>query len=188
MRFFIGCVFSVLISAAAAADIPVPCTAALRRSLSSSAAWKMERRLPDSERVLVSTGTVECVTGERIVWKTLHPFPSSVSMSTDSMVFADEDSTRVKPLSDLPHYAEIKRRTDAFVSGDKNAFTGLFELKARMSSEDGWTVVLSPCVRAMRRLFSSVTLTGRGSLDSAVLTTEDGGCSTISFKELPRGR
>lgn len=188
MRCFPAFALFVFASAASAADIPSSCTEALRRALSSGATWKMERRLPGSSRVLVSTGSVECVVGEGIVWKTLHPFFSSVSMTTNAMVFADEDSTRVKPLSDLPHYAEIKRRTDAFARGDADAFDGLLEIEAEKVSADAWKVVLRPGVRAMKRLFSAITLTGRVSLDTAVLTTDDGGSSTIAFEELSRGR
>lgn len=188
MRSLAAAVFSVFTFAAAAVELPPSCTDALRRALGSRAAWTMERRLPGSVRVLVSTGTVECTVGEGIVWKTLHPFPFSVSMTTNSMVFADEDTRRVKPLSDLPHYAEIKRRTDAFARGDMNAFDGLFSLKVKNSPGGVWHLEFTPEIRAMRRLFSTVTLTGRETLTSAVLTTQDGGFSTIGFKELPRGR
>ncbi len=185
--FFTG-VISVFAIGAAAVELPASCAAALRRALDSSAAWTMERRLSGSVRALVSTGTVQCVMGEGIVWKTLHPFAFSVSMTTNAMIFADEDSRRVKPLSDLPYYAEIKRRTDAFARGDANAFDGLFELKVKNSPAGVWHLEFTPCVRAMRRLFSTITLTGRETLTSAVLTGEDGGFSTIAFKELTRGR
>lgn len=188
MKRVLTVLFLLSAAAAPAADLPAACTDALRRALGSSAAWRMERRLPGSVRTLVSTGVVTCTVGEGIVWKTLHPFFSSVSMTTNAMVFADEDGERVKPLDDLPQYGEIRRRTDAFARGDTGAFDGLFALEGKSAPSGGWTLVFTPEVRAMRRLFSSIVLSGDATVTSAVLTTEDGGASTIRFKELPRVR
>ena len=188
MKLLVASVVLVFSAVASGAELPAPCADALRRALASCAAWTMERRLPGSVRTLVSTGTVECTAGEGIVWKTLHPFPFSVSMTPDSMIFTDGDTKRVKPLSDLPHYADIKRRTDAFARGDADAFDGIFELEVKRSLGGAWHLELKPEVRAMRRLFSSIVLTGDETLTTAVFTTEDGGFSTIRFKESPRGR
>lgn len=188
MRFLFLAVSVAFAAVAPAADIAPACSKALRRALGSKAAWTMERRFPGSVRTLVSTGAVECTVGEKIVWQTLHPFPFKVSMTTNSMIFADEDVVRVKPLSDMPHYNEIRRRADAFARGDIRAFDGLFKLKTRSSPGGVWHLELTPEISVMRRLFSTLTLTGRDTLTSVVLTSEDGGCSTISFKELPRDR
>ena len=40
--------------------------ASRQKALDSSAAWTMERRLPGSERVLVSSGEVRCSAGRGI--------------------------------------------------------------------------------------------------------------------------
>lgn len=171
----------ILFAAAVALDAAIP---ALRSALGSSADWRMERELAGASRTLVSTGVVECVAGEGIKWVVLHPFPSSVAMTADSMVFSDEDGERVKPLKDMPNYAEIKKRTDAFAAGDANAFDGLFKLDATLADDGlGWTLRMTPEVRAMRRLFKSVELYGGAALTNAVLQTGDGGVSRIYFTE-----
>lgn len=172
----------------AASELPEACASALRRALSSGAGWTMERRLAGSDRSLFSTGIVVCTPEREIVWKAVYPFPSSVSMTTNAMIFADEDGRRVKPLDRLPYYDEIRRRTDAFARGDTEAFDGLFELEARNSPNGGWTLVFSPEVKAMRSLISEVELTGSETLEKALLRTSDGGCSVIRFKESERGR
>lgn len=171
---------AILAAAAIALDVAVP---ALRSALGSSADWRMERELAGANRTLVSTGVVECVSGEGIKWVVLHPFPSSVEMTPDSMVFNDEDGERVKPLKDMPHYAEIKKRTDAFAAGDSSAFDGLFNLEASLADDgEGWALRMTPEVRAMRRLFKSVELYGGATLTNAVLHTGDGGVSRIYFR------
>ena len=170
---------ALLASAIVAMDLAVP---ALRAALDSSADWRMERQLEGSNRTLVSSGVVECVAGEGIKWMVLSPFESSISMTTNAMIFADEDGERVKPLKDMPHYAEIQRRTDAFAAGDVNAFDGLFSLDAQLAEDgEGWTLKMEPDVRAMRRLFRSIELSGAATLTNVVMRTGDGGTSRIEF-------
>ena len=109
-------------------------------------------------------------------------------MTTNAMVFVDEDGERVKDLDDLPYYREIRKRTDSFAQGNVEAFDGLFEVKVDILPEGEWSLAMKPENRAMRRLFSSATLKGDAKLKSVVLETEDGGISAIRFKELPRVR
>lgn len=184
--WFIGAVFAC--GCALAVEIPDLCVRALRRALDSRAAWTMERRFAGSVRTLSTTGTVECVIGNRIEWKVLHPFVSSVSMTTNAMVFLDEDGERVKNLDDLPYYREIRKRTDSFARGNADAFDGLFEMNVDIRPDGAWSLEMKPENRAMRRLFSSATLEGNAKLESAVFKTKDGGISVIRFKELPRVR
>ena len=161
---------------------------ALQKAMDSGADWTMARRLPGSSRTLESRGTVDCRAGRGIVWTVSEPFPSSVEMSADAMVFADEDGRREKSLDDLPHYADIRKATDDFVAGNTNAFDGVFSFAERSTADGGWTVTLVPEVSAMKRLFTSVEISGAELPTNAVMKTEGGGMSVIRFKERPRVR
>jgi len=177
-----------LFSSAPEATVSKSCVEALKKSLNGCAAWTMERRIGKNGRVLRSSGNVECVAGSGIVWRVTAPFESSVAMTTNSMVFADEDGTRVKPLSELPHYAEIRTKTDAFAAGDVKAFDGLFELESTELPGGGWKLVMKPEVSAMERLFTEIELTGAELPTNAVLKTADGGSCAIRFRELKHAR
>ena len=177
-----------LFPSAPAPTLPDGCTTALRKALDGRAAWTMERTLGKGGRVLRSSGTVECVMQSGIVWRVTAPFESSVAMTTNAMVFADEDGTRVKPLSELPHYAEIRARTDAFATGDAKAFEGLFALAPTAFPGGGWKLVMKPEVSAMERLFTEIELAGAALPTNAVLMTADGGRCVIRFRELPNAR
>jgi len=168
--------------------LAVSALSALRTSLDSRASWMMERTLPDSSRVLRSSGTVDCKAGRGIVWTVREPFPSSVEMTTNAMVFVDEDGRRTKSLDELPHYDDIRRATDAFVAGDRAAFDGVFSVDERNFPDGGWQLVLKPRISAMECLFASIELTGSALPTNAVMRTADGGCSTIRFKESPVAR
>ena len=163
-------------------------TASFQRALDSSAEWTMERTLPGAVRPLVSSGTVQCRKGEGIVWTTKSPFEASVEMTTNYMAFADEEGRRVKALAALPHYAELRDATDAFVAGKTDAFEGVFSLQETEDSDGGWRVLLTPEVSAMKRLFVSVEITGAELPTNAVLKTESGGVSVIRFRERERAR
>lgn len=160
----------------------------LQKALDASADWTMERRLPGSSRVLVSSGEVDCRAGEGITWQVLKPFVSSVAMTTNAMIFTDEDGRRVKSLDELPRYEEIRRATDAFASGATNAFDDVFDIREEALPDGGWRLVFTPEVAAMRRLFTAIELTGAALPTNAVLTTGDGGTTVIRFKERPRVR
>ena len=154
--------------------------AALQSALNAQATWTMERRLDGSDRVLIASGTVRCKAGEGIVWETREPFASSVTMTTNAMVFVDEDGRREKSLGELPHYAEIRAATDAFVAGKTNAFDGVFSVCETALPDGVWKLSLVPAVSAMRRLITEVELTGAALPTNAVLRSP-GGVSTIRF-------
>lgn len=161
---------------------------ALRGALDASATWTMERHLAGSERVLRTSGRVDCRQGESIVWKVEKPFESTVTMTTNSMVFADEDGTRVKQLDELPHYSDLRQATDAFAAGDRKAFDGVFDVDRKLFADGGWKLVLKPEVRQMKYLFTAIELTGAALPTNVVMRNADGGWSSIRFTETKRAR
>ena len=180
--------FVSAIASQAALDVDSQGVVALQKALGSSATWTMERKFPESVRTLVSTGTVDCVVGTGIQWRVLHPFPSSVEMTVDSMVFEDEDGRRVKKLADMPYYSAIREKADAFARGDTSAFDELFEMSSSAPDCGGWVLTMKPKQSALRRLFTSVELSGDRAFTNAVLRAGDGGVSVIRFMERPRGK
>lgn len=159
---------------------------ALQTALDSRADWTMTRRLDGSDRVLVSSGTVTCRAGQGIVWETTKPFAASVAMTTNAMVFVDEDGRREKPLDELPHYAEIRAATDAFAAGQTNAFDGVFDIRETTCADGGWRLTLVPTVAAMRRLVTEVELSGTTLPTNAVLRAP-GSVSIIRFRDRKTG-
>lgn len=181
--------FLALVAASCAWSLVIPssCESALRRALDADASWVMERRIAGSDRTLVSTGVVSCAAMRGVIWDVRHPFPETISMTTNSMSFADEDGVRVKQLSDLPHYADIRREADAFLSGDPKAFDGAVDVETRFGADGEWALTFKPSVRQMKRLLESVEVCGTDVVSRVVLKTADGGVSTIRFVELGRG-
>jgi len=181
MRSFFCVVSFLAVCAAGGGTVPPACVTALRAALDGRADWTMERHFAQGGRPLVSSGTVTCVAQSGIVWRVTAPFESTVAMTTNAMTFTDEEGTRVKALSEMPHYADIRGKTDAFAAGDETAFEGLFDLTGETLPAGGWRLVLKPEVSAMERLFTEVELTGNALPTNAVLKTAEGGRSVIRF-------
>ncbi len=163
------------------------CLEAIQASLAGEATWTMTRTFVPKGR-LVSSGSVSCVALSGIVWRVESPFASSVSMTTNEMVFADDEGVRRKSLGELPYYAEIRKRTDDFVRGDAAAFNGLFSKTLTETAEGAWRLELTPAVAALRHLFVAVEIEGRTRIERVHLKTADGGESLISFKERPHAK
>ena len=185
VRNFILLLMLFFTTAAFAVVLPSHCERAMRRAFNAKASWVMSRTVPGAVRPLVSTGVVSFAVKKGIRWEVRHPFVESVTMTTNEMIFADEDSRRVKPLSQLPHYTELQNACDSFFSGDSKAFDGIFDSSVSITSNGAWTVTMVPSVSAMRRLMTKVEVSGCDTLDHAVIYTGDGGKSSIRFKELP---
>ena len=143
--------FVSAIASQAALDVDSQGVVALQKALGSSATWTMERKFPESVRTLVSTGTVDCVVGTGIQWRVLHPFPSSVEMTVDSMVFEDEDGRRVKKLADMPYYSAIREKADDFARGDVLVCPGLRRLGADDEAKAVGAASAFHVCRAVRR-------------------------------------
>ena len=161
----------------------VSAVSAMQRALDSDAEWTMERRLKGSARTLVSSGTVECRRNRGIVWRVREPFESSVEMTTNAMIFADEDGRRVKPLAELPHYEDFRLATEAFAAGNANAFDDALAMEEESFADGGWRVRFTPRISAMRQLVKSVEVTGAALPTNVVLDCGDGGVSVIRFRE-----
>lgn len=154
---------------------------------STHATWTASRKNLDLGTTLTSSGAVVFRPNDSIVWTTLAPFPSTVTMAKTQMIFVDEDETRVKPLEDLPYYKEIRERTDAFIAGDDAAFDRIFTMTAcEVKSSGEWRLELEPAVSAMKRLLTHVELSGHADLQKVVMTSGRGEKILIRFvREVP---
>ena len=187
MRFPIAvcAIFHVLTSQAVV--LPSACENAFRRALDADAAWRMERRIEGTDKTLVSTGIVSCAAKKGIVWDVRFPFRETVTMTTNSIVFADDESVRVKTLSELPHYESFRRLCDDFMDGDAESFDDVFKTEVRIGSNGVWKVVFKPSMRRMRRLVSEIEVSGVEKISNVVIRTGDGTCSRIEFVEIAPG-
>ena len=182
----IALLFAAIASAAFAGAVVIPstCESALRRSMNGDAAWRMERTLAGSTKPLVSTGFVHTVAGEGIVWEVRWPFPSKVTMSTNSMTFVDDEGTRTRPLSEMPHYEDIRREANRFLAGNPEAFDGAFRVDTLFTDDGRWKLIFVPEARAVKRIASSFELVGDRMLERALLRSPDGSVTTIVFTDL----
>lgn len=187
-RFFLtfAVLFSFTSTALAQPSLRTRCESALRRALDADASWKMERKLEGSNRTLVSTGLVSCAAQKGIIWDMRFPFAEKIAMTTDRMVFTDEDGRREKTLSELPHYSRMREACDAFLAGDSDAFKAIVDIEISAGEHGGWKAVFKPSNRNMRRIMEEVEMTGDETVERIVMRTKGGGITKIEFKEISR--
>ncbi len=187
MKGLVLVVFCAIFASLSAAELPSACQNALWRALDADAAWKMERTFQGSVRPLVSTGIVSCARFRGIVWDMRFPLVSTITMTTNAMVFADEEGMRIKDLADLPYYEEIRTRTDAFSRGNSAAFDGLFAWQVETPSTNSWKLTLTPSLAPLERLFTRIEVAGTDEITNVVWYTAQQGKINLTFKELGRG-
>lgn len=173
--------------AAAGATLPPACQKAFRRALDADAAWRMSRMLPGATHPLVSTGLVSCARFRGIIWDVRAPFASTITMTTNALVFADEEGMRIKDFVDWPYYAEIRDRTDAFAAGDISAFDGLFDWQSRSIGTNGWVLTLTPAFSQIRSLFTKLVVSGAAEITNVTWHTARQGTILLEFAELGQG-
>lgn len=172
-----------------AKEIPAPFIAAMQRALNADATWEMTKTLPNATKPMTSTGAVSCWQEKGMVWKTCAPFESEIRITKSDMTFLEDSEVEVKPFDEMPYYEEICEATDAFLKGDTAAFDDLFSWKWQAGEgETAWTMTLTVRYRQMRRLFQTITLTGRETLETVTFTSNDArtGTTAITFTETGR--
>lgn len=102
------------------------------------------------------------------------------------MVFEDEDGRREKPSGEMPHYADIRKATDAFANGGTAAFDDVFDVSFEALGEGRWRAVFLPRNAMLRGLVERLTLEGSDLPESAVIESGNGASSRIEFAERRR--
>lgn len=173
----------------AADPLPAPVMNALRRALDADATWMLQKTLPSPPIMLVSTGVVSCCADTGIVWRTLGPIPSTVTMTTNTLSVVSEDTNTTTPLRDLPHYARIRDTTKRLLAGDSRPLTSMVETQwlPAPTPEDSWTLTMRLRNAGQNPLFTSLVLTGGETLDRATFMCPDGSVLALSFSETGLG-
>lgn len=184
MKRFLLCALALLPAVLLAGPPPETFVAIIRHAMDSSASWKMSKRIADPGLTLESSGFVHCWHGHGIIWETREPFMQVIRMTTNEMAFVSENDTRTKPLSELPHYTQIRERVDRFLAGDDESFSSDF--KWIWTPGTPWRMEITPRRSEMGRFIKTLTLTGGAALENVVLQYASGDSATISFAELPK--
>ena len=143
----------------------------------------MERRLPGSDRVFVSSGTVTCrLPDVGIEWRTLTPFRALVAMRSGCMVFEDEDGRRERAAADMPRYDDLRRAVDEFAAGRADAFDGVFDVDVAPLPGGRWRAEFKPRVAAMRTILESAEVSGGELPEAVTIKSGNGTTSRIVFK------
>ena len=181
---------SLMAGVSLANPIPTAFVNAMQRALDADATWEMTKTLPQATRAITSSGQVSCWQEKGMVWKTLLPFEEEIRMDKTAMTFIVDDEIDIKPFDEMPYYDAICEATDAFLKGDTEAFDELFDWTWEAGEGGAWTMTLKVRIRQLRRLFTTITLTGRETLETVTFLMGDArkGTMRLHFTETSRGQ
>lgn len=169
-----------------AKTIPTRFVTALQRALDADATWTMTKTLPTLQKPILSAGEVSCWKERGMIWKTIKPYEEEIRISKSEMVFLCDGEVETTPCDEMPYYEEICTATDNFLAGDTDDFEDLFSWTWNEQEDGSWTMTLDVEYRQMRRLFSTITLSGNETLTSVTFTTGPDAKQTtqLQFKEV----
>lgn len=169
-------------------DLPVRFVTAVQRALDADATWTMTKTLPQLSKPLVSSGEVSCWQAKGMIWKTLLPWEEEIHLFKTSMTFISEDTEETKAYDEMPYYEDICEATDDFLAGDTDAFDDLFDWTWKEGEGGAWTMMLEVEYRQMHRLFKTITLTGKETLETVTFVSDDAAKGTTQLKFSETGR
>jgi outer membrane lipoprotein-sorting protein len=138
-----------------------------------------------TKRSLKSTGEF-IFSLDGIMWKTLKPFPSSMIVTTKSVIqVAADGSKTVIDVSDNQVFGSIATTLVAVFSNDVNQLKANFNTTFKDKGNDSWELILDPKDSTIASVMQSLTLGGRNyateaSIDYIVMTEASG--NTIKYE------
>ena len=146
---------------------------------------------PLLEKPDVSTGRMQYVRGDKLVWKYETPKLYQLSMLKDRLVVTSSAGAKVTSYADNPMMEQMRDLMMGLISGDSlRPDAGKFDISVR---EDGKLTIVTmvPRIRQMKKSFSTIELTFRGlqyTISKVVLSAPDGGKTTITFSDVKTER
>lgn len=166
--------------------VPVRFVSALQRALDADATWTMTKDLPNLKAPIISSGRVSCWREKGMIWQTLEPFEEEIRITKAAITFIVDDEQEIQPSDEMPYYEDICEATDDFLQGDIDAFEDLFTWTWSETPDTGaWTMILEVERRQLRRLFTTITLTGHTTLETVTFVSGDEkmGVTNVRFVE-----
>ena len=168
--------------------LAIPMTQAEVRELLSAepaqrARFEQEKQVEGLAQPLKSGGEVLLVRGQGLWWHQQQPFELALSLTAQRM------SQRVGQgpvqVIDNPQLLEFSGMMLALFGSDEQALARYFALDFH-STEQGWTLVLTPRAAPLNKVFASLTLSGGKQLDRLVIADRQGDETSIHFSDWQR--
>lgn len=144
-------------------------------------AFEQRKTIRGFRQPLVSSGEFVVARQRGVLWRTTHPFPSTLVVTPDRVVARQADGSVARRLSagEEPAVRAISETLFGVMAADLGTLSRRFEVAdGELKGRDGWRIVLQPRDPALARWVQRVELEGDRLLH-VVRLQESGGDATI---------
>lgn len=158
------CAVVLSLNLATAPDLALRIRSALHDAPVQRGTFEQSKQVKGFRKPLKSSGTYVVTRGQGIVWNTLKPFPSELTVEPTAI--ASKQGTKELFRVDASKEPAVRLITEmlfAALSGDVESLLRHFEATGQIGPE-GWSLVLKPASKGLEKVFLHLELQG----DSAV--------------------
>lgn len=143
------------------------------------------KSVPGFRHPLISSGTFLIARGKGVMWHTLKPFASVLTITRDHLLSRQADgqvTTRVDA-KDEPGLRAINLMLFAVMSADVTTLEQRFHITGALLDQAGWTLKLTPRDAMLAQWVTSIELSGDQVVRRVTLVEAQGGSSVITFTD-----
>ena len=146
--------------------------------------FKQTKTIGKSSRKLYSSGTVNIVPGEGIVWYMTEPYVSMLVVGKDHMTQSLRGGAPTRlDVSGNTTYLIVAQCMDSLFCGKFDLIQEQFTCETSVDDEN-WSIRLKPKDKTISSFIAEVLMTGSSSLQSLLLTEKTGNTILYEFTEL----
>ena len=171
----------VLLLLAAPGDLSAQVKARLDPAPVQRGVFEQAKQVKGFKRPLKSSGTYLVTKGQGVVWTTLKPFPSVLTVGADEISSrqGDKELFRLDAKSE-PTVRLITQLLFSLLAGDVQALETQFTAKGEVT-KDGWSIELTPKSEGLKKVFERVTLKGDRTVREVELNERTGDTTHLSL-------
>ncbi|WP_442878880.1 outer membrane lipoprotein carrier protein LolA [Aeromonas sp.] len=166
---------------------PAMTQAEVRELLSAEPAqrahFEQEKQVAGLAQPLKASGELLLARGQGLWWHQLKPFELALSLTAQRM--SQQVGQGPVQVIDNPQLLEFSSMMLALFGSDEQALARYFVLDFH-STEQGWSLVLTPLATPLNKVFASLTLSGGKQLERLVIADRQGDETRIHFSDWQR--
>ena len=175
MKFIkIALLFLLSFNHSYASDVLAEITARLVKTPITQGGFQQEKRLKILRKPLLSTGSFTYHQSKGVIWKTLTPIPSLLLVNESHLVTGQGEQTV------LPAFGKVFK---AMLGGDLNQLSEGFASTGE-NKKPTWQLQLTPKDELLKKLISSMVLSGDNDLRFVEIRETGGNMTRIKFAQI----
>jgi hypothetical protein len=184
-RLLLACMVAVASNAWGAEPAADAVLARLHQPAVLRGQFTQSRQIAGFRRPVQSSGDFVVARNRGLVWHTVKPFESTLSVSRERLRVSSGQGNAETTLDARrePMLRTLNDILQSVVIADVAALQKSFEMQVRPVGASGWEMALTPKEATLRARFSAITLAGGAHVQSARLVEASGDVTTVQFHD-----